>query len=157
MKIYNDLKQYKETKKASQELKDLTDLFLYVEKVAPHLKNAYGMSNLQEFVAEAFTSSSFKRALMKIPANPIVNTSKYPVVNFFQQLLDALINYLSLSEIASFEKSVLKQIMIVSDKIAIENFNEKLPTKINELLALNDATLEGVQSLENTGLINIMC
>ena len=155
--LRHDMLQEEQNKEVSQEYRDLKALMEHSLRYLPHLKDIHGFSDIQEFVAEALTNGSFKKALLGVPASTEVNVSKYPPINFFKQLLDALVKYLSLSNITTFEESVLKQIMIVTDSLAEKSFENNLPSKINDLIALIEPTLEGVQSLENTGLINKMC
>ena len=70
-----------------QGFRDLDALYEHVQKVAPHLAEAYGMSNLSEFASEALSNRDFQMELMGI---------QYQKVSGFRRLFQAIAKMLGI-------------------------------------------------------------
>ena len=71
------------------QIKRIDDLYQHLLKEYPQLKKQYGMTNLQEFVAEAMSNSEFQNLLKDIP---------YKKSNYFREFAKAVLRVLGITD-----------------------------------------------------------
>ena len=71
------------------QIKRVDDLYQHLLSEYPQLKKQYGMTNLQEFVAEAMSNSEFQKLLKDIP---------YKKSNYFREFAKAVLRVLGITD-----------------------------------------------------------
>ena len=78
--------------------KEIDDIYNYVKSVSTSEQlSMYGMKNSYEFMAEAFTNTTFIKFLESIPAEKELglNKNKISKINIFEKFIQTVINYLA--------------------------------------------------------------